>query len=605
MAFVNHLREKSGFASGVILLLVLLFVGLQGIGGVSYLLMQQRKAYVGKVAGKEVTIPYYQRCVQASKQYCAPLQGKLPPAQYDQFVQQQAWELAVSGYIQEHLYKKQFEDIGFKVTDEELVDMVQGDRIDARIRSSWTDVKTGVFDKEKLVSWLQELGNTPQAKAWWAQQERTLVSRRLDQKVAQLLEKSVLTPDIEMQHNHKWDNVKLDIRYLSIPFDSVPEAAITVTDSSLMAYMKKHKDKYTIPVSRDVQYVTFPVRPSAMDKALLKDELATLRKELRNAKDPVSFAKQNSDVPTTTGTDTLQKEDLPAHAVHRVGAVIGPVEEVPGSVYKLYRILSIKAGSPKQYEVAVIEKQLEAGDAAREEAFGQANDFANQVERPSHFEKVAREENLTLHQASRVKIDAPGLGTALPYARQLVKWLHDSSAKKEVSPVLEVDNQYLVAVMTQHHDKGFVPLEEVRAELLPLAKVEAKKTHILGKLGATATDSLDTLAKNYGPGARIREAKKVTPSALRLADMGLAAQALGKALTCPVGQRTPAITTENGVVMIEVSHRHFPDEKAGITASHRIHRKPPTQQAPWRQSENLHMALKELAKVEDLRYRFY
>ena len=58
-------------------------------------------------------------------------------------------------------FQPEYDKLGLKVSDDELVDMVQGDNISPGIKQAFTDQKTGQFDKARLIDYLKNLDKLP------------------------------------------------------------------------------------------------------------------------------------------------------------------------------------------------------------------------------------------------------------------------------------------------------------------------------------------------------------------------------------------------------------------------------------------------------------
>ena len=68
-------------------------------------------------------------------------------------IRQQAWDYLIVKIA----FQKQFDEIGLSVTDEEVVDMVQGNNIHPDLVQAFTNPQTGEFDRDQIVSYLQNI----------------------------------------------------------------------------------------------------------------------------------------------------------------------------------------------------------------------------------------------------------------------------------------------------------------------------------------------------------------------------------------------------------------------------------------------------------------
>jgi peptidyl-prolyl cis-trans isomerase D len=130
----------------------------------------------------------------------------------------------------------------------------------------------------------------------WANFEKSLGQDRLRSKYESLLRLSTYTTNIEAQKDYQAQTAKADVQYLYVPFYSIADSTIKVTDSQLEEYLAKHKDLFKGENTRSIQYVTFPVIPSKQDTASFYNDIKRLAKDLAVAKNDSAFAMMNSDV---------------------------------------------------------------------------------------------------------------------------------------------------------------------------------------------------------------------------------------------------------------------------------------------------------------------
>src|SRR5690606_25880739 len=86
------------------------------------------------------------------------------------------------------------------------------------------------------------------------------------------------------------------IDYVNIPYETVNDQEVKITDADYKAYINNHKADFTIKENtRSIDYVIFNVSPRADDTARALGFLNTIKEEFVNAKDDESFVNRNSD----------------------------------------------------------------------------------------------------------------------------------------------------------------------------------------------------------------------------------------------------------------------------------------------------------------------
>ena len=153
MALITKIREKSGVAAAAIAIsLVLFLVGSDIFQGKSSLFGSNSQE-VGEIAGESILIQDFQKKVEEATQNYTAQTGKGPSEQEASMIRDQVW----NQLILDIAYKKEFDALGIKVSDEELIDMVQGNNIHPSVRQQFTNPQTGQFDKNYVIQFLKNL----------------------------------------------------------------------------------------------------------------------------------------------------------------------------------------------------------------------------------------------------------------------------------------------------------------------------------------------------------------------------------------------------------------------------------------------------------------
>jgi peptidyl-prolyl cis-trans isomerase D len=265
-------------------------------------------------------------------------------------------------------------------------------------------------------------------------------------------------------------------------------------------------------------------------------------------------------------------------------------------VYKLYKVAAINPQAANPYDIAVIEKQLVPGDQARDQLFRKADYCASTVNNTSQLEAYAAQDTLQLHEA-KVNKNEEQVGD-LSQARELVRWLYNDAVVGQVSPIFELDNKYVVAVMTEHIPPGTAPLAQVRNEISLKVSNEHKARAIIGKLQKLPnTTTLEEKVAHYSDVARLLEVKKLRFEDDTLQSAGMARQAVGTAFALQPGAQA-TVADDHGVLVVEVVAKN----STIILENVADHQQRLALLAKIKQPYNVLQALKALAQIKDNRY---
>lgn len=557
----------------------------------------KQQTTVGEIDGQKISLRRYQDQV-ARIQKSFTKDSSLP--NQDALIRAQAWQQLITQIT----YQKTCEELGLIVSEDELIDMVQGAHIHPELQAIFKHPQTKQFDKQRLIAYLQQLSNMPEAQqAPWRQFEREMATWRQHQKLDQLMRQSVFVTTLEAQTRYTHSRATLHLKCLYIPYYTISDDEVPATDDMLKDYLMAHKHDYQCQEQRHVQYVFFPITATREDEKSFQAMLRHLKKSFIQATDDRAFVNNNTDGVSTEAFYQLTSQELPVvlstqQAPLTQGMVTDPVQV--GNVWRLYKITKISTNPEMVYDIAVVEKHLVPGDLIRNQRFREADYCAHTIRNTSQLADYATKKNLPIHEAVIEKDDMQ-VG-ARTQGRELVRWLYREASVGKVSPVFEIDHGYVVAIMTQHVKAGITPLAQVRDKILYQVRKERKATMIMEKLQALQHNTLEQQAVQYGHTTHLFEAPHVSFEDDTLQHAGLARKTIGTAFALPP-HRTATIADENGVLVIEVLDKHTATELSSEATAEETHYL--MQLIKNKQAHQTLQALKTLARIKDHRYLFY
>jgi peptidyl-prolyl cis-trans isomerase D len=342
MAIINTLREKMGrFLVIVVGLSIMAFV-LTDLLGTRSSILGSDSTEVGEIAGESVSQEEFVNLVESIKQNYMSQYGVNPNEFLMQTIRNQAWEQMIAQIA----YTQHFDEAGIVVSGDERIDMVQGRNISPSVLQQFANPETGQLDREFLNQVLVNSDLNEQARVQWQIFENGLAENRRMTKYQNLLQKTnyVTLAEAQQEYNAQTSNITVD--YLYIPFIAVDQDKISeVTDSEMEAYLNEHKEEYTVEESRSLDYVTFPVIPSAADSAYAQQELNRLRTQLEESENDSTLAVINTE--QGQGFGTYDPTALPTDMADnlgtlKVGDVLGP--KLSNGIFTLFKLSDIVQG---------------------------------------------------------------------------------------------------------------------------------------------------------------------------------------------------------------------------------------------------------------------
>ncbi len=293
---------------------------------------------IGEIDGTEIKYQDFNNELQLMRDRMeASQQSKLNESQMP-IVRTQTWNTMVTKYAM----KPEWEKLGIMVTEEEVIDMVQGNNISPQIKQAFTDPETGVFDKDKVIAFIRNLQNqSPQAQQQFAAFERELPESRRNEKYENLLRKSVYVTKAEAKRRYEDETIKLDLKYLYIPYANIPDSAVTVTEDQIKDYYNAHEADYDDVASVAVEYVTIPIAPSKTDSTDVERYLTNIKDKFAATQNDTSFIAQHSQIEANFAE--LAPSNFPTSIKNQMGSEVMPgfvANPVAGNgVYKMYKVV--------------------------------------------------------------------------------------------------------------------------------------------------------------------------------------------------------------------------------------------------------------------------
>ena len=292
MSVIQKIRDKyARWAVVAIALSLLGFILMDAFAGRGSIFGQQSTT-IGKINGKKIDYIEFDKKVKAQEEM-ARAQG------YDmgEAGRQQVIESAWQQEVMQNLLQEQIDHLGLAVTSKELNDILFGANPPQDLKQNFSDPNTGAYNAQAAQQYIQQVksSGTPEQRAQFNDYLGQLEFNRLTEKYATLLSGTLYFPKwfIEKQNA---DNSQIGrASYISIPYTTVSDSAVKVTDAEIKDYMDDHKDDFEQKEeTRSIQYVVFNASPSATDSAAVRQQVANLKPQFEATTDAASFVAQQA-----------------------------------------------------------------------------------------------------------------------------------------------------------------------------------------------------------------------------------------------------------------------------------------------------------------------
>ena len=218
-------------------------------------------------------------------------------------IRNQAWQMMLMNYTLRDQAKK----IGLDVTADELSELCIGADPHQLIqdRRAFAD-QSGSFNRFALVNFLNSLAQEPespeqaenlkQAKSYWMYWENAVSLTYLQEKYTDLISKMVTANNLDAKYTFQARQNSVDVQYVQQPYYAVADSLVKVTESDLKKVYNEQKKLYKQTPNRSIEYVSFPIVPSAEDYADVEKLMKSLENDFRTKEDVAAVVNSNSDI---------------------------------------------------------------------------------------------------------------------------------------------------------------------------------------------------------------------------------------------------------------------------------------------------------------------
>ena len=318
------------------------------------------------------------------------------------------WEQEVRGVV----IGNEIEKLGLGIGNEQLINVIKTNPYFAQNPQFLNEA--GMFNEAKFREFVLSIKNDPNQDRWveWQNFEKEAEKAAVEQMYYNMVKGGVYTTKAEGEFKHLLENKKVTFQYVTVPYNTVNDDEVKVSDDEIIAYMKNNAKKYKSENTTSIDYVLLENKPSKEDEAEMAKKINRLMfgqvvynettktndtlPSFREIKNVGEFVNENSDI--KFDSTYLAKKDLPLEFQEQLfnlskGEVFGPyvfnghqcisrmLDRKPNSSAKASHILIGFAGAERS-----------TATRTKEEAKALANDLlAKAKANPSSFVTLANE----------------------------------------------------------------------------------------------------------------------------------------------------------------------------------------------------------------------
>lgn len=412
---------------------------------------------VGSINGEDISYQEFSNLVEQYRTNQVAQTGQeIPESQLDAF-RDQVWENMVS----QKLIDEKIKELGIVVTDEEIINTIQGPNPPEIITQYFID-STGKFNRQAYDQAIFD----PNNKEAMLQTEQVVKQQLIQQKLGTFLNAAVVVSDQEIKRKFVEQNVKMTADYVLVIANIMPDSSVAVTEDEMMEYYKDNDEEFKVDAKRKLKYVLFSNSPTKDDSSAIERNLTAIVEKLRGDTSTFkTYVEIYSDQPysiDTVSLNLLPKEAGSLIADAEPGDIIGPIVTNEGYlVYKLNK--KIKSNETLVRASHILIKSGTDENAAKEKI----DEIYKELMDGADFTKVAREKSEDGSAAAGGDLGWFGKG-------QMVKEFEDASFKGKIGKIqrpIKTQFGYHIVKVTGKSSKKYVIekiVNEIRASATTL-----------------------------------------------------------------------------------------------------------------------------------------
>ncbi len=283
MGIIGSIRKHSGWAVAIVGIAILAFILgdlTKNNGGIPD---------VGKVNGEVLTSQRFnEKVAEMENNYKVQQQTTQVPAEMENQIREQVW----AQFVDESLMEEQAAKLGLRVSPAEVNDMFTGRFIHPYVRQSFTDPQSGQFDVRFVSQFIDNFDQLDTMRRMqWVELEKYCKTDREQQKYSTLINAGFYMPKALAAKVAEYAGTVANVRVVSMPFSSVSDDEAAVSDADYEKYYNEHKAEFRVREElRDLEFIAFPVNPTAQDLADIQEQVNKVWAEFQTVPaDEVAF----------------------------------------------------------------------------------------------------------------------------------------------------------------------------------------------------------------------------------------------------------------------------------------------------------------------------
>ena len=477
-----------------------------------------------------------------------------------------AWEQG----LQNQILTQELEKLGIDAGKNQLEQIISQDQSIALNPIFQNEI--GLFDFNLFSNYITQLKSTnPSLYNSWRLQEENFITVAKQKIYFDLIRSSIIQTNIESKIQYHLENDKVNLQYLRIPYENIPDSLFQIKDSEILSYMKKNKDQYEISESKEIEYIYIQDTASEIDINNIISNLEQLRdgfnqlNRVTNNVDYVEGFKDTKeisefiDIYSDISWDSIYvtREDINSDYDDilfglNIGQVFGPYKDE--NFYKISKMVGKKReGNLNKVLLANVAKEIIPSNESSNNNYRKAS----QAEFDANNDLPLNQSNVDIainNFESFEEFDEgiPGINNS----RQIIKWLYDKGSKVGDVRRFDLADGYIVAKIIQFNKKRLTDIDNVRGEISEIILNDKKFSYLKNKYKSTIDIESIAIENNI----EVENASAVTQSDPILVGAGPEPYIIGSSFSLMEDETSELLKGNNGIYVIRLKSKQTAEE---------------------------------------------
>ena len=477
-----------------------------------------------------------------------------------------AWEQG----LQNQILTQELEKLGIDAGKNQLEQIISQDQSIALNPMFQNEI--GLFDFNLFSNYITQLKSTnPSLYNSWRLQEENFITVAKQKIYFDLIRSSIIQTNIESKIQYHLENDKVNLQYLRIPYENIPDSIFKIKDSEILSYMKKNKDQYEISESKEIEYIYIQDTASEIDINNIISNLEQLRdgfnqlNRVTNNVDYVEGFKDTKeisefiDIYSDISWDSIYvtREDINSDYDDilfglNIGQVFGPYKDE--NFYKISRMVGKKReGNLNKVLLANVAKEIIPSNESSNNNYRKAS----QAEFDANNDLPLNQSNVDIainNFESFEEFDEgiPGINNS----RQIIKWLYDKGSKIGDVRRFDLADGYFVAKIIQFNKKRLTNIDNVRDEISEIILNDKKFSYLKNKYKSTIDIESIAIENNI----EVENASAVTQSDPILVGAGPEPYIIGSSFSLMEDETSELLKGNNGIYIVRLKSKQTAEE---------------------------------------------